>query len=226
MRSQVLTFLTCVSQNAVVVFAALVLMNGAVPCYVTAQESAASDSMRAVQLLANARGANPVMCELAMQSIDRRYGNWGSTGRAPDAIIGQRALLDWASKDFEDAGVVGALSVALSDDDTCVRRMAARLFGRVKNPTVASTLVNRLNDRDERTRQMAAIALGYIVDHETVDALIGVLDDGVAAVRSAATWALGEIEDERAVDALIGLLEDDPDPFVRRQAAWALGNIY
>jgi HEAT repeat protein len=191
-----------------------------------AQESGATDSTRAVQLLANARGANPVICELAMQSIDRRYGNWGSAGRAPDAIIGQRALLEWASHDMQEAGVVGALSLALSDDDTCVRRMAARLFGRVKHPTAASTLVNRLDDRDERVRQMAAVALGYIEDSETVDALIDVLGDRVAAVRSAATWALGEIGDERAANALIRMLEDDPDQFVRRQAAWALGNMY
>jgi HEAT repeat protein len=206
--------------------ALLVISNCAALCKLAAQTAAASDSTRAVQLLENARGANPVMCELAMQSIDRRYGNWGSTGRAPDAIIGQRTLLEWAQQDMEDAGVVSALGVALSDEDTCVRRMAARLFGRVEHPSAAETLMDRLGDRDERTRQVAAVALGYLENHDAVDALMDALSDRVAAVRAAATWALGEIEDVRAVEALTQLLGDDPDPFVRRQAAWALGNMY
>lgn len=206
--------------------ALLVISNGAVTRGLAAQTASASDSVRAVQLLANARGANPVMCELAMQSIDRRYGNWGSAGQAPDAIIGQRTLLEWASQDIEDAGVVSALSTALSDADTCVRRMAARLFGRVKHPSAVETLQHQLENRDERTRQMAAIALGYQDELAAVDALMDALADRVAAVRAAATWALGEIEAERAIAALTRLLEDDPDPFVRRQAARAIGNMY
>jgi HEAT repeat protein len=208
------------------VAALIVPVNGATGIGLNAQESTFSDSTRAVQLLANARGANPVMCELAMQSVDRRYGNWGSAGRAPDAIIGQRALLEWASQDIEDAGVVGALSGALSDEDVCVRRMAARLFGRVEHPSALQALTMQLENPGERTRQMAAVALGYLDNPEAVEDLITVLNDRVAAVRAAATWALGEIEDERALSALTRMLENDPDPFVRRQAAWALGNIY
>jgi HEAT repeat protein len=73
---------------------------------------------------------------------------------------------------------------------------------------------------------MAAVALGFFDDDTGVDALLDALDDRIAAVRAAATWALGEIEAERAVVALTRLLEEDPDPFVRRQAAWALGNMY
>lgn len=185
-----------------------------------------SDAARAERLLESARGANPLICELAMQAIDRRYGSWGSTARAPDAIVAQRVLLEWAAQDIEDADVVPVLASALSDDDTCVRRMAARLFGRVNHPSAVGALITRLRDREDKTRQMAAVALGYLESHETVDALLGVLDDAVAAVRAAATWALGAIEDERAIDALTDLLTNDPDPSVRRQAAWALGNMY
>ena len=87
-------------------------------------------------------------------------------------------------------------------------------------------LIRRLRDGDDRTRQMAAVGLGYAEHNDAVDALLGALTDRVAAVRAAATWALGEIEDERAVDALTRLLAEDSDPMVRRQAAWALGNMY
>lgn len=208
------------------VFVGLTLLNGGSGGSLAAQSASGSDSTRAVRLLDNARGANPVMCELAMRSIDNRYGGWGSAGRAPDAILGQRALLEWASSKIEDADAVPVLGAALSDDDVCVRRMAARLLGRVEHRSALTMLMNRLEDRDERTRQMAAVGLGYADNRDAVDALMDVLGDRVAAVRAAATWALGEIEDERAVDSLTRLLANDSDPTVRRQAAWALGNMY
>ena len=191
-----------------------------------AQSVAESDSIMAVRLLQSARGANPVMCELALRSIDSRPGSWGSAGQAPDMIIGQLQLLEWASGQMEDASVVTVLGAALSDGDVCVRRMAARLLGHVRHPSALTMLMRRLKDRDERTRQMAAIGLGYADDSDAVEALLSVLEDSVAAVRAAATWALGAIEDERGVDALARLLTEDSDPMVRRQAAWALGNIY
>ncbi len=206
--------------------ALVALSTGAGSDFLSAQSASTSDSSRAVRLLANARGANPVMCELAVQSIVRRYGNWGSGGMAPDAIIGQSSLLELAAQDLEDVGVVAALANALSDEDTCVRRMAARLFGRVEHPSAVETLLHRLEDRDERTRQAAAVALGYVDNEDAVAALIDASDDRVAAVRAAATWALGEIEDQRAAKRLTQLLSDDPDPYVRRQAARALGNMY
>lgn len=191
-----------------------------------AQSETGSDSIRAVRLLETARGANPVMCELALRLIDNRYGSWGSAGRAPDAIIDQQQLLEWASEGIEDSRVVPVLGTALSDGDVCVRRLAARLLGRVRHPSALTTLMNGLESRDERVRQMAAVGLGYADDRAAVDALLAALTDGVAAVRAAATWALGVIEDERAVAALTRLLRQDGDPMVRRQAAWALGNMY
>ncbi len=207
-------------------FLGLALVNVWLPVGLVAQSETGSDAVRAQLLLDNARGANAVMCELAMRSIDNRYGGWGSAGRAPDATIGQRPLLEWASSEIEDADAVPVLGAALSDGDVCVRRMAARLLGRVKHPSALAMLLRRLEDGDERTRRMAAVGLGYADNRDAVEPLLNVLDDRVAAVRAAATWALGEIEDERAVDALTRLLAEDSDPMVRRQAAWALGNMY
>jgi HEAT repeat protein len=190
------------------------------------QNAGTSDSARAAQLLSNARGTNPVMCELAMQSVDRRYGNWGAGGEVPDGIIGQRPLLEWASRDIHGDGAVPVLGAALSDDDTCVRRLAARLLGRVTNPAAVRELLRHLQDGDARTRQAAAVGLGYADSRDAVMPLVHTLDDDVGAVRAAAVWALGEIEDDRAVEALTRLLSEDPDPMVRRQAARALGNIH
>jgi len=212
-----------VLSNGLSVAALIICLSGSA---LAAQRDVGLDSAAAVQMLSNARGANPVMCELAVHSINARYGNWGRTGRAPDAIIGQRSLLDRAGQDIEDIGTALALGNALTDDDVCVSRMAARLFGRVTHPDAWNILVRHLGSRDDGTRRMAAIALGYLESEDAVESLVDVLSDELASVRAAATWALGEIEDERALDALTGLLGDDPDPFVRRQAAWALGNMY
>jgi HEAT repeat protein len=44
-------------------------------------------------------------------------------------------------------------------------------------------------------------------------------------VRRAAARALGRLEDGASVPALAQLLASDPDPTVRRAAAWALGKI-
>ena len=67
--------------------------------------------------------------------------------------------------------------------------------------------------------------MGYAEKRDAVEPLLRNLVDNVAEVRSASAWALGEIEDPRATEALVRLLSEDPDPRVRRQAAWALGNM-
>jgi HEAT repeat protein len=86
-------------------------------------------------------------------------------------------------------------------------------------------MLDRLGAEDAQTRQMAAIALGYAEKKDAVEPLLRNLVDDAAGVRTASAWALGEIEDPRATEALVRLLSEDPDPKVRRQAAWALGNM-
>jgi HEAT repeat protein len=43
-------------------------------------------------------------------------------------------------------------------------------------------------------------------------------------VRSQIIWALGMIEDRESADTIVDALED-PDPGVRKQALWALGQV-
>jgi HEAT repeat protein len=86
-------------------------------------------------------------------------------------------------------------------------------------------MLDRLRSGDDQTRQMAAIALGYAEKRDAVEPLLRNLVDDAAGVRMASAWALGEIEDPRATEALVRVLSEDPDPRVRRQAAWALGNM-
>jgi HEAT repeat protein len=128
-------------------------------------------------------------------------------------------------RDIESAGAVPVLGAGLSDRDVCVRRVAARLMGRVTHPDAQKSLLRQLSGGEDHSRQMAAIGLGYSGSRASVEALIESLGDRDAGVRSAAAWALGEIEDSRAIEPLTRALAEDPDPAVRSQAARALGEI-
>ena len=191
-----------------------------------------TDSLAAA-LLATVRGADPVVCELAVRAVDGRHG-WSSTA---DELAGvgatltplQRATIQWAVDDDDEEGAVPAavepLTAALRDRDACVRRMAALKLGRTGHPRAVAALTAALAGGEPEIRAVGALGLGYAEDPAAIDALGRALADGSAEVRAASAWALGEIEDARAIPLLIPILRDDADPAVRRVAAWALGAI-
>jgi hypothetical protein len=198
----------------------------------TATAAVPADSL-ANALLSTVRGADPVICELAVRAVDGRHG-WSSTA---DELAGvgmpltplQRATVRWAIAGDEekvaDAGAVDPLTVGLRDPDPCVRRMAALKLGRGRDPRGIAALRAALAAEDAQLRAVAALGLGYAEDPATIEDLGAVLDDASPEVRAAAAWALGEIEDVRAIPLLIPVLGQDDDPAVRRVAAWALGEI-
>jgi hypothetical protein len=184
-------------------------------------------------LLSTVRGADPVVCELAVRAVDGRHG-WSSTA---DDLAGvgmpltplQRATVQWAiaggEEGFADAAAVEPLTTGLRDPDPCVRRVAALKLGRGRDPRGIAALRAALAAPDASLRAVGALGLGYAEDPATIDDLGGALDDSSPEVRAAAAWALGEIEDARAIPFLIPVLGQDDDPAVRRVAAWALGQI-
>lgn len=196
-----------------------------------ATASVPSDSL-ASALLATVRGADPVVCELAVRAVDGRHG-WSSTA---DELAGvgapltplQRATIQWAVESEEehaDAGVVEPLAAGLRDPDACVRRMAALKLGHTRDPRGIAALHAALEAPDVAQRAVGALGLGYAEDPAAIDDLGDALDDASPEVRAAAAWALGEIEDARAIPLLIPVLSGDEDPGVRQVAAWALGAI-
>lgn len=186
---------------------------------------ALGDSSAVVALVESARGANPVMCELAARSLESQWG-WGSGDmdiRAPrDASV--RAAIEQTRRKTPP-GMVAQLAASLRADDACVRRLAAPLLARVRTLTANQALRLALQSDQPATREAAALGLGFTGDPAVIPALLAGLQDAEPRVRVACAWALGEIEDDRAIGALVRVLREDRDADVRRAAAWALGSI-
>lgn len=202
------------------------------PAAQAAEPAVPSDSLAAA-LLATVRGADPVVCELAVRAVDGRHG-WSSTR---DELVGvgaplnplQRATVQWAVQDRDrtagDAAAIDPLAAGLREPDPCVRRMAALKLGRMRDPRAISELRAALAAPDPGLRAAGALGLGYAEDPATIGELAEALGDARVEVRATAAWALGAIEDERAIPHLLPILERDADPDVRKAVAWALGAI-
>lgn len=203
-------------------------------------------------VLAEARGASLLMCEMASGTM---RGNFWWRNREPvDDDV--RDVLHWVRRDPTDPAVVPVLADALADADLCVARTASRLLGRMERDDASDRLLLALRDTSAQVREMAALglgvaepdaafaplveavsgdaaprvrvmaawALGELENPEAIEPLSHALTDGPASLRRAAASALGEIEHRDAVPSLVGAL-GDPDAVVRSRAAWALGEI-
>ncbi len=189
--------------------------------------SAPFQSGGADALLRGLAGTPPVACELVLRSLGNRWGTSSVTPRvhpplAPDAS--GRAVAAWAWSGSPDAGDAAALLAGLEADDVCVRRVAARLLGRVGDTETASRVVDLARTGSGEGRMAAVASLAHLPDARASVTLEGLLDDPDVDVRRAAAWALATAGDEDSVGALAAALRHD-DPMLRENAAWALGKI-
>ncbi len=185
-----------------------------------------ADSARVRALLQAARGTNALVCELAARTIDGHSG-WSSSGAfiaggATDSVAGD--VVEWIHERGISAGAVPLLRTAIADSDWCVRRLAAPILGRVRDPSATQAMLAALAAPEPATREMGALALGFAGDTHTVAPLVARLRDESPRVRATAAWALGEMESKAAVRPLIEVLKD-ADATVRESAAHALGEV-
>jgi HEAT repeat protein len=154
---------------------------------------------------------------------------------------------------MKDARAVEPLIAALKDEDSHVRKSAAKALEQMKwqpkddreqvvwfiakqnwnelvklgavavEPLIAA-LKDKDYEKDSHVRENAAKALGQIKDARAVELLIAALKDKDFEVSTGAADALGQSKDARAVEPLIAALKDE-NWSVRIGAAKALGQI-
>jgi hypothetical protein len=186
----------------------------------------ATDSVSIASLLRVVRSADPLLCELAIRSVDTRNSWWraGPVGDSPlESDSAAAAVLRWIQDRHDDPAAVPRLAAALRDTDACVRRVASSLLGRIEHVRAHEALLTALEDPSADTRQVAALGVGLGEVAEASQSLIRRLRDDSPQVRRAAAWALGSLEQASALVPLIETLERDPDARVRQAAAWAIG---
>jgi len=97
--------------------------------------------------------------------------------------------------------------------------------GYLKHVDGNGILVTAMNDSDASVRVAAITAWRDVLGQVSVAPIESKLADGDAKVRAAAATVLGAYGDRNVVSGLEQLVVSDTDPFVRRNAAWALGQI-
>lgn len=140
-----------------------------------------------------------------------------------DPEVRQQAA--WALGMIESAAAVPALTSATTDAVDGVREQAAWALGMIESADGVDALLGLLGDGNANVRNQAAWGLGMIESPDAVSGLAAAFADETSVeVRSQIIWALGMIEDRESADTIVDALED-PDPGVRRQALWALGQV-
>lgn len=119
--------------------------------------------------------------------------------------------------------VVEPLIEALGDREGTVRRFAAMILGKLRNPRAIEELGMTLYDLHHDVSQAAAEALAQF-GGEAVGVLSEALTHPEGGVRERAIHGLGMIQDERVVPLLVEMLRD-PDRVVKKQAIQSLGGL-
>jgi len=86
-------------------------------------------------------------------------------------------------------------------------------------------LLTAMQDSDAVVRAAAVTAWRDILGQMDVTPIIGMLSDSDAQVRAQAAIVVGAYASRGARETLEQLVVSDADPYVRRNAAWALGKI-
>ncbi len=187
-------------------------------------------SLDVAALLASARGAPPLMCVLAAQSVKQwGWGGYGDQSDAPStplksivsAVNSQLRLNDGAlaPEDIE------RLMSGISSDDACVREMSIRVLGtQRKDDRISRGLIARLAQNDASIREVAAFGLGLSEPAAALEPLIRTLRDESPGVRANSAWALGRMENGRALAPLTGMFRDNAQ-LVREAAVVAVGHM-
>lgn len=144
----------------------------------------------------------------------------------------QRAIAVRAFCEIEDARAIPHLIRLLTDACPLVRVSAAYALGRNPSPDAVEPLITQLNrDWNGYVRKGVVWALGNCRSRRALFPLIDALKTDISAVRLWAASSLAQMAElgydavVAAVPPLIEALLQDPQPAVRSNCAWSLGQL-
>lgn len=121
---------------------------------------------------------------------------------------------------------LGVLGVAYERGVSAEAKFAiVRAASAIGSRDGSSLVAKGLNDPDASVRALAAASWRDLRGQVEATAVVTLLDDVDAAVRSQAAATIGGLREGAGRAKLESLLGNDPDATVRRNAAWALGEI-
>jgi len=143
----------------------------------------------------------------------------------PDSLKARNAADVLGSFRYPQA--IPALGAALSNPifDGESRAAMARALGSIRRPAAAAPLQTALADAQPVVRAASLAALRKIEGFHDGSVAIPLLSDVDGDVRAQAIMTVAELHTTAAATALVSLLQTDPQPGVRKQAAWALGEV-
>ncbi|MBU7037577.1 MAG: HEAT repeat domain-containing protein [Theionarchaea archaeon] len=109
------------------------------------------------------------------------------------------------------APAVGALTIALEDENRFVRRMAALILGTLRDRRAVEPLISALRDDDTAVRRHAAESLGKLKDKRAIEPLILALKEEKDSVRWIIALALQKLGSEKEIDAVMETLKSSHD---------------
>jgi HEAT repeat protein len=117
------------------------------------------------------------------------------------------------------------LAIARSGLSTDAKLAIVRAVGYMAHINGNGILTTAMADSDPAVRAAAIVAWRDILGQVSVTPVVSMLGDSDANVRAHAATLIGAYGEATARTTLETLVVSDPDSFVRRNAAWALGKI-
>lgn len=125
------------------------------------------------------------------------------------------------------AAALPQLAAALGRDVSAEAKLAiVRAFKHIASPDGNAALAVAMTDKEAGVRAAAVNAWRDIRGQSAAQPVIALLGDGDANVRAEAAATIGGLAEQGGRATLEQLVVSDPNVFVRRNAAWALGKLH